>query len=273
MFPSEASSASSAEDIQNSELNKVATVASTMRSHHLLRVWSYVPDVAPIFYPDNVRRRQLSDSELLGTPIAKNITRRVRAYTADSINAVLKVEPVLDNPGDWMWWSPAEGTEGGNRGFVDRVEEQLEHGYIPEAPIVTVDDLQTEIGITPIEMIARREEFMEAGGIWSSIFNLTTATLGAGVLSLPYAFRSSGYLVASLCLLGCAILSNITIGYIQECMDVSRCQTFEKLAFSCSPNPVWGRRFALFTIISVITFCFGAAVGYLITIGQIGGSQ
>lgn len=56
MFPSESSSASSAEDIQNSELNKVATVASTMRSHHLLRVWSYVPDVAPIFYPDNVRR-------------------------------------------------------------------------------------------------------------------------------------------------------------------------------------------------------------------------
>ncbi|EER00925.1 amino acid transporter, putative [Perkinsus marinus ATCC 50983] len=234
-----------------------------MRSHHLLRVWSYVPDVAPIFYPDNVRRRQFSDSELLGTPIAKNITRRVRAYTADSINAVLKVEPVLDNPGDWMWWSPAEGTEGGNRGFVDRVEEQLEHGYIPEAPIVTVDDLQVSTNkFTPIHINLR-----------SSIFNLTTATLGAGVLSLPYAFRSSGYLVASLCLLVCAILSNITIGYIQECMDVSRCQTFEKLAFSCSPNPVWGRRFALFTIISVITFCFGAAVGYLITIGQIGGSQ
>ncbi|EER14710.1 hypothetical protein Pmar_PMAR008680, partial [Perkinsus marinus ATCC 50983] len=178
----------------------------------------------------------------------------------------VKVEPVLDNPGDWMWWSPVEGTEGGNRGFVDRVEEQLEHGYIPEVRMVVDDDDDTQLNVTAQSEISttaiaprQRKQFMQAGGIRSSVFNLTTATLGAGALSLPYAFRNSGYLVASLCLLVCGSLSVTTIGYIQvglqglpqssgglcisqDCMDVSRCQTFEKLAFSCSSNPARGRR-------------------------------
>ncbi|EER09497.1 amino acid transporter, putative [Perkinsus marinus ATCC 50983] len=274
---------SSGEDIKNDGLRRVASIASTLRTHHLVRVWGYVPDVGPLFYPNTVLRRQFSDSELLGSPIARGISERVRACTTDITNGAVKVEPVLDNPGDWMWWSPVEGTEGGNRGFVDRVEEQLEHGYIPEVRMVVDDDDDTQLNVTAQSEISttaiaprQRKQFMQAGGIRSSVFNLTTATLGAGALSLPYAFRNSGYLVASLCLLVCGSLSVTTIGYIQDCMDVSRCQTFEKLAFSCSSNPARGRRqdtmsvLALLAIISVITFCFGTAVGYLITLGQIG---
>ncbi|KAF4660759.1 hypothetical protein FOL47_007027, partial [Perkinsus chesapeaki] len=254
------------------ELRRIASIASTMRTHHLVRVWGYVPDMGPLFYPNSILRRQFSDSELLGSPVERGISDRFRGYSLENRN----VDRVINKPEEWMWWSPVEGTEGGNRGFVERIEEHLEKGHLPELQLVVEEDKQS-ITAQPKAVAGsaamashRPKKFMEAGGIRSSIFNLTTATLGAGALSLPYAFRNSGYIVGSLCLLVCAFLSYTSIGYIQVCMDVSRCQTFEKLAFSCSPNPSRGRRLALLAIISVITFCFGTAVGYLITLGQIG---
>jgi amino acid permease len=103
------------------------------------------------------------------------------------------------------------------------------------------------------------------GSIESSILNLTTATLGVGTLAIPYAFYNSGILVALILLLFLAWLSVSSIKEIISSLNATEKHSFEEV--TCM---LFGRKWTILFEICILTFCFGTAVGYHVTIADIG---
>eukprot|EP00921_Rhytidocystis_pertsovi_P000561 GHVQ01001036.1.p1 GENE.GHVQ01001036.1~~GHVQ01001036.1.p1 ORF type:complete len:652 (-),score=78.61 GHVQ01001036.1:2762-4717(-) len=109
-----------------------------------------------------------------------------------------------------------------------------------------------------------RRAFLAAGSVKSSVFNLTSATLGAGALSLPFAIRNTGVLVGVALLIAVGYLSITATTCLINVINYTELKTYEELAVRAG-----GRRFALAVEFNIIIFCFGVAVGYLISVGDI----
>jgi hypothetical protein len=108
------------------------------------------------------------------------------------------------------------------------------------------------------------DEFLAVGSLKASVFALITATLGAGSLSLPYAFGSSGIAMGLLLLAVIGVASHYTIHFLVCSLSVRELSSYEELAVACG-----GRTLGIITECSIILFCFGTAVGYLITLSRI----
>jgi len=102
-----------------------------------------------------------------------------------------------------------------------------------------------------------------AGSMRSSVFNLTAATLGAGALTIPFAMRQMGLLVGLVVLAVAALISTVSIALIIHTMNFTELKTFEELAVKAGGRPLGG-----LVVFCIILFCFGTAVGYLITVGE-----
>jgi len=105
------------------------------------------------------------------------------------------------------------------------------------------------------------------------VSNLCSATLGAGIVSLPFAFYHAGVLVGSLLLLATAVCTNYSIGLLAKACHVYDKYTYEEL-LTASLNTRQSR-YCLSHLqqrivqISMIVFCGGCAVAYVIAIGDI----
>jgi len=106
--------------------------------------------------------------------------------------------------------------------------------------------------------------FLAAGSMKSSVFNLTSATLGAGALSIPFAVSDAGVVIGVALLVFIGILSILATVYVVHVINFTELKTFEEMAVRAA-----GRKFALFVEMNIILFCFGTAVGYLISVGDI----
>jgi amino acid permease len=106
--------------------------------------------------------------------------------------------------------------------------------------------------------------FLAAGSLKASVFALITATLGAGSLSLPYAFGSAGIMAGLVLLTVIGIASHYTIHFLVCSLSVRELSSYEELAVACG-----GRTLGIISECSIILFCFGTAVGYLITLSRI----
>lgn len=102
------------------------------------------------------------------------------------------------------------------------------------------------------------------GSIGGCAFNLCSATLGAGSLSLPYAFRCSGMVLALILLFLGALSTIFSIFLLLEARRLTGKQSYEDLA-----NYLYGKRFQKLVEFAIIIFCFGTAAAYIIAIGDI----
>eukprot|EP00444_Apocalathium_aciculiferum_P002153 CAMPEP_0183395692 /NCGR_PEP_ID=MMETSP0370-20130417/9500_1 /TAXON_ID=268820 /ORGANISM="Peridinium aciculiferum, Strain PAER-2" /LENGTH=560 /DNA_ID=CAMNT_0025576357 /DNA_START=71 /DNA_END=1753 /DNA_ORIENTATION=- len=102
------------------------------------------------------------------------------------------------------------------------------------------------------------------GSLRSSMINVSAAALGAGALALPRAIYYSGIVLGPLFMVVLAILSIISIKVIVQLVEVSGKDSYEEIA-----NAAFGPWFALLVEANIILFCFGTAVAYMITVGQI----
>jgi len=109
------------------------------------------------------------------------------------------------------------------------------------------------------------ESYDATGSIESSILNLTTATLGVGTLAIPYAFFNAGIVITLVLLLFQAWLSISSIKQIVSCLNATEKHSFEEI--TCM---LFGRKMTVLFELSILTFCFGTAVSYHITIADIG---
>eukprot|EP00386_Alphamonas_edax_P007581 GDKI01025261.1.p1 GENE.GDKI01025261.1~~GDKI01025261.1.p1 ORF type:complete len:540 (-),score=102.97 GDKI01025261.1:54-1673(-) len=127
----------------------------------------------------------------------------------------------------------------------------------------------TQQFIVPASAVAEAaaRPFLAAGSMKSSIFNLTSATLGAGALSLPYAIYGTGLALGTVLLLVVCLLSVLSTLYIVHVINYTELKSYEEMAMHSG-----GRMFALFVEVNLILFCFGTAVGYLISVGDMAGT-
>ncbi|KAF4678039.1 Solute carrier 38 member [Perkinsus chesapeaki] len=102
------------------------------------------------------------------------------------------------------------------------------------------------------------------GGLLASAVTLCKATLGAGSLALPGSMMSTGIPLSIILLIGLGILSMISINMIVRAQTHSRMDTFEELVRSYFNN-LTGYLFE----VAMVIFCFGTAVAYLITVGDL----
>lgn len=111
---------------------------------------------------------------------------------------------------------------------------------------------------------------LPVGSIRGATFNIASATLGAGALSLPYAFKCSGVLLGSILLTVAALATVYSIRLLLTASRVASARyrrivdSYEDLA-GC----VFGSCMRHIIEVMVILFCFGTAIGYCIAVGDI----
>jgi len=97
-----------------------------------------------------------------------------------------------------------------------------------------------------------------------SISNLCSATLGAGALSLPYAISMTGIIFGVMFLLLSAYLTIISINIIIEACVVTQQFKFEDVS-----KRLVGSHMSIALEASLLVFCFGTAVAYIVAVGDI----
>ncbi|CAH0480412.1 unnamed protein product [Peronospora belbahrii] len=100
---------------------------------------------------------------------------------------------------------------------------------------------------------------MAPGSVKGSMFTMTVAIVGAGVLALPYAVAQAGLILGiSLIVLG-SIATNFTLRMLLECSNLSQARSYMDLAMATG-----GRKLAGFTQLVVCMNLFGTSIGYLV---------
>lgn len=106
---------------------------------------------------------------------------------------------------------------------------------------------------TPLLPPRRRPLFAE-GSLKASIFNLTNATLGAGIISVPYAISQLGLIPGLLAIIALSICSTTATKLLVTALDHTSAASFEHLA-----ELAGGRTFTILVQIVMVLFNFGAA--------------
>ncbi|KEG11412.1 putative amino acid transporter, putative,amino acid permease [Trypanosoma grayi] len=102
------------------------------------------------------------------------------------------------------------------------------------------------------------------GGVLSNSFNLASASLGAGIITLPWAFRATGVLVGTVYLILMTIFTVYTVTIIGYVMQKTGFRAFEQMS-----RGVLGRGADYFMALVMGVSCFGAALAYVIATGSL----
>ncbi len=101
------------------------------------------------------------------------------------------------------------------------------------------------------------------GSMKSSIFNLTTATIGAGVLSVPRSFYYSGIYLSVLLYLVCALL-----GYISNILLVKCAERLKKYTYMGLAEKTQNKFMVIFIKINFLIANWGFVVAYVILVNK-----
>lgn len=122
--------------------------------------------------------------------------------------------------------------------------------------------------ITPlVSSVVLEEADLGDGGssIPPSIFNLANSIIGAGILSLPYAFSLTGWALGSILLLFTVAGADFTIRLLLKCGEASQRRTYEGVA-----DAAFGRKGVWFVSTAVILLNIGALTAYNVILGKRG---
>lgn len=115
-----------------------------------------------------------------------------------------------------------------------------------------------ELAIAPaLEMVPSFDE----GSIRGSVFNLASATLGAGALSVPFAFKSMGIALGTLLIVFSALATTFSIRLLVIARARTGLSSYEQIT-----ERLYGPRAAAMVETSIAVFCFGVGVAYSKTI-------
>lgn len=102
------------------------------------------------------------------------------------------------------------------------------------------------------------------GGLLSGVFNLASVTLGAGIMSIPSSFNTSGLIMGVIYLVIITALTVFSITLLSKAVEKTQIYSFEGLA-----TTLFGRGGDITVAILMWLLCFGGAVGYVIAVGDI----
>ncbi|CCW59553.1 unnamed protein product [Phytomonas sp. EM1] len=158
---------------------------------------------------------------------------------------------------------PTELPYDGSHEFTSDKNVQLDHNILgKDGAQATSENVYYQ---RPKNFFARAFNYIiPHGSILSGSFNLASITLGAGVLSLPYAFSIGGIVMATLYLLIFTAFTVLSVVLIVEASERTGLRSFEKLALG-----LFGRGGNIFAALVMWLLCFGGATGFIIAVGDI----
>jgi len=101
------------------------------------------------------------------------------------------------------------------------------------------------------------------GSVGASVFVLLSATLGAGTLAFPFAFKECGWILASVLMIACGVAAFYSIYLLVLCSILTGKNSYEELA-----HTLFGRTTEIVVDISIIIFTWGSTVAYMVIIGD-----
>lgn len=122
-----------------------------------------------------------------------------------------------------------------------------------------MDNSDIELAEKKKKMLQRCFSRMDQGSLRGSIFALMSATLGAGILSMPYMLRISGYFSGTLLILigaGVSFISNVLLFH---CHAKTNIGSYSELVETYL-GPFWGRFLEFITVFTGST----ASTGYIV---------
>ncbi|EER01508.1 10 transmembrane domain, possible aa transporter, putative [Perkinsus marinus ATCC 50983] len=107
-------------------------------------------------------------------------------------------------------------------------------------------------------------DLLPAGSETAAVFNVMKATLGAGILSLPFTMLSAGLALGLILLTVMAGLSVLSVGLIVRVVHKSGRDTYEEVV-----DLLFGRGWGFLYQLAMFVFCFGTSAVYIVTIYDI----
>ena len=100
--------------------------------------------------------------------------------------------------------------------------------------------------------------------LWGTVSSMCSATLGAGTLSLPYAFEQLGILGGVGLLCTTAAASHFSVVLLTSAIARSGTRSYEELTVR-----LFGKPMGLLVELNIIAFCFGSAIAYTVALGDL----
>ena len=102
------------------------------------------------------------------------------------------------------------------------------------------------------------------GRLWGTTFSLCSATLGAGALSLPYAFSHVGALGGVSLLFLTASASYYSIVLLSSAIARSGARSYEELTVR-----LFGKAVGVLVELNIVAVCYGSAIAYTVALGDL----
>eukprot|EP00002_Diphylleia_rotans_P011786 TRINITY_DN2319_c0_g2_i1.p1 TRINITY_DN2319_c0_g2~~TRINITY_DN2319_c0_g2_i1.p1 ORF type:complete len:461 (-),score=102.55 TRINITY_DN2319_c0_g2_i1:4-1386(-) len=142
---------------------------------------------------------------------------------------------------------PSRGKEyGGDQWSSDRMQER--------------DHEDESVGET--SLLLPKERVKPLASTLSSIFNLTNTTVGAGVLTIPYALSKTGVLLGVALIMAVCLVAGLSHLLLIDLADKTKCTTYRELAIY-----TFGPRAGRFVDFVIIFYTIGTLIAYPIIIG------
>lgn len=100
--------------------------------------------------------------------------------------------------------------------------------------------------------------------LWGAVFNMCSATLGAGALSLPYAFEQVGAAGGLALLLLTACTAHYSVVLLISAIERTGARSYEELTVR-----LFGKRLGFLVELNIIAFCFGTVIAYTVAVGDL----
>jgi amino acid permease len=93
---------------------------------------------------------------------------------------------------------------------------------------------------------------------------MCSATLGAGALSLPYAFQRLGVVGGALAIAVTASAAHYSVSLLVGAITVSGAKSYEELTVYC-----FGKTMGFVVEVNILVFCFGSVIAYTVAVGDL----
>ena len=101
-------------------------------------------------------------------------------------------------------------------------------------------------------------------GLWGTVWNMCSATLGAGALSLPFAFQHLGAAGGALAIALTASAAHYSVSLLVGAITVTRATSYEQLTVYC-----FGKTMGVIVEVNILVFCFGSVIAYTVAVGDL----
>lgn len=143
-------------------------------------------------------------------------------------------------------------------------EESPQHSYEPLNRLLSHSESTVLSDGSSTAVSGSSPRAMTCGHFVGAVANLCSATLGAGILALPFAMYESGVVFGFLLLLTSAWATAASIDLIVQACSFYGLATYESVV-----EKALGLKWRQTVEISILIFCGGTAVAYVIAVGDI----